>query len=233
MIELNKASHEITHHRLQRERTLERSQQEGVRYHLEVTARLSAHPRRGGPSVSIPDLESLPHRRHLQARFPVRFSALERMRYQNYWPRTLRIFASTVKLAGCNTSPCLMDGAHSLRHSCSRPGHSLCARSATAIFSGVHIFPLFGTPSSAKEASPNTSSNKLRTASSRQGTSSSAATARRSITRPMAQYVGSASQDLARASVRNAPSTAAQLSGVLGAEAERGSGGCVRRSRPE
>jgi hypothetical protein len=73
----------------------------------------------------------------------------------------------------------------------------------------------------------------LWTASSRQGTSSSAAAARQSIARPIAQYAGSASHDLARASSRRAPSTAAQLSGVLGAAAERGSGGCVRRSRPE
>ena len=148
-------------------------------------------------------------------------------------PPTLRTLASTIKLPGCNTSPCLIVGAHSLRHSCSRPGHSLCTRSARAIFSGVHIFPLFGVPSSAEEPSPNTSSNKLRTASSRQGTSSSAAAARQSIARPIAQYAGSASHDLASASARRAPSTAAQLSGVLGAEAERGSGGCVRRSRPE
>ena len=148
-------------------------------------------------------------------------------------PPTLRILASTIKLAVCNTLPCLIVGAHSLRHSCSRPGHSLCARSARAIFSGVHIFPLFGAPSSAEEPSPNTSSNRLRTASSRQGTSSSAAAARQSIARPIAQYAGSASQDLACASARRAPSTAVQLSGLLGAEAERGRGGCARRSRPE
>jgi len=148
-------------------------------------------------------------------------------------PLTLRILASTTKLARCNTSPCLIVGAHSLHHSCSRPGHSLCARSARATFSGVHMFPLFGDPSSAEEPSPNSSSNKLRTTSSRQGTFSSAAAARQSIARPIAQYAGSASHDLAHASARRASNTAEQLSGVLGAEAERGSGGCVRRSRPE
>ena len=148
-------------------------------------------------------------------------------------PLTLRILASTIKLAGCNTSPCLIVGAHSLRHSCSRPGHSLCARSASATFSGVHIFPLLGAPLSAEEPSLNTSSNSLQITSSRQGTSSSDAAARKSIARPIAQYAGSAIHDLARASARRAQSTAVQLPGVLGAEAERGSRGCVRRSRPE
>src|SRR5712671_521888 len=92
--------------------------------------------------------------------------------------RTLRILASVAKFAGCNISPCLMVGAHSLRHSCLRRGHKFCARSARAIFSGVQNLPPFGHSPSAEDESPNTSSNKLRIPSSRQGTSSSVATAR-------------------------------------------------------
>ena len=74
---------ELTYHRPQCGRTLERSPQENVRYRLEVIVGLAARPRRDGPAVSIPDLESSPLL-HPQLHFPICPLALERVRHPKH-----------------------------------------------------------------------------------------------------------------------------------------------------